>query len=246
MSGRQLFSNFSPISFNSFPTMASHCQGVLTLALAVVLLAHPSLTCGVTLHVRPTSSNTSCPMHPCHTLSEYAADPGQYFNDSNLTLEFLQGNHTLDVNVTITSIHQLEILGNSSAATRVVCSSDVGFTFRDISEVSIDGLVFVACARSHVVQVVGLKDPFTTYYGVSLQSVHKIKITDCAFQESYGSTFGVVNSNLVLTGNNIFTTVGCVQMNNVIWIPTVLVSLQVGVISVSMTVISGILILLVT
>ena len=110
------------------------------------------------------------------------------------------------MNVTITSIHQLEILGNSSAAvtTRVVCSSNVGFTLRDISEASIDGFVFVACARSHVVQVVGHKDPFTTYYGVSLQSVHKIKITDCTFQESYGSTFGVVNSNLVLTGNNTF------------------------------------------
>ena len=63
--------------------MASH-QGLLMLALTVVLLALPSLTCGVTLHVRPTSTNTSCSTHPCQTISEYAQDPDQYFNDSNL------------------------------------------------------------------------------------------------------------------------------------------------------------------
>ena len=54
------------ISLNSFLKMAHH-QGVLTLALTVALLALPSLTHGVTLHVRPTSTNTSCFPHPCHT-----------------------------------------------------------------------------------------------------------------------------------------------------------------------------------
>ena len=107
----------SSISLNSFPTMASH-QGMLTLAVTVVLLALPSLTYEATLHVRPTSTNTSCPTHPCLTLSEYAQDPGHYFNDSNLTLQFLAGNHTFNAfnaNLIITSIHQLELLGNSSA-----------------------------------------------------------------------------------------------------------------------------------
>ena len=81
------------------------------LALTVVLLALPSLTYGVTLHVRPTSTNISCPTHPCHTLAEYAQGPEQYFDDSNLTLQFLPGTHTLNVNLTITNIHQLEIQG---------------------------------------------------------------------------------------------------------------------------------------
>ena len=105
---------FSPISLNSFPTMASH-QGVITLALTVVLLALPSMTDGVTLHVRPTSTNTSCPTQSCHTHSEYAQYPGRYFNDSNLTLRLLPGDHTVNANLTITSIHQLELLGNSRA-----------------------------------------------------------------------------------------------------------------------------------
>ena len=179
--------------------MASH-QGMVTLALTVVLLALPSLTYGVTLHVRPTSSNTSCPTHPCHTLSEHAQYPGQNFNDSNLTLQFLPGNHSLNVNVTITSIHRLEILGNSSAVVpaMVVCSFRVGFAFRDITEVRMNGLAFVACAKSHVTQIG--QHRFTTYYGLHLQSVQTAEIIDCTFQDSYGSALGVVDTHVLLKG----------------------------------------------
>ena len=144
-------------------------QGMLTLAMTMVLLVLPLLTCGEILHVKPTSTNASCPTHPCHILSEYAQHPGQYFNHSNLTLEFFSGNHTLDVNLTIRNIHQLEILGNTGAVvqTRVVCSSGVGLTFRDISEVRIDSLAFVSCARLHLVTF--LNDFITKYFGSHLQ-----------------------------------------------------------------------------
>ena len=182
--------------------MASH-QGVLTLALTVVLLALPSLTCGVILHVRPTSTNTSCPTHPCQTLSEYAQDPGQYFNDSNLTLTFLPGNHTLNISLIITNINQLKIHG-AVLPTRVVCDSHVGFTFSNIHRVSIDGLAFVACARSYVVRFSYplFSYPEKTYYGLHLQSVPMAEITDCTFQDSYGSALGALDSRVVLRGNN--------------------------------------------
>ena len=98
---------FFLISSSSFHTMNSF-QGLLTLALTMVLLAIPSLSYGETLYVQPTSMlSTSCPAHLCHTLSEYAQDPDQYFNSPNLTLQFLPGDHTFNVNLTITSIHQL-------------------------------------------------------------------------------------------------------------------------------------------
>ena len=187
--------------------MASH-QGVLTLALAVVLLALPSLTYGVTLYVRPTSTNTSCPTYPCHTLSEYAQDLSQYFNESNLTLLLLPGNHTLDLNMTITSIQQLEIFGNYSAVvpTRIICSSNVaiGFAFRYISNMIIDGLTFSSCARSHVVPVRNGDASFTTNNGLYLQSIQTAEIIDCSFQDSYGSALGVEDSHVVLRGNNNF------------------------------------------
>ena len=191
------------ISPNSLPTMASH-QGVITLALAlaVVLLAFPSLSYGVTLHVRPTSTNTSCLTQPCHTLSEYAQYPGRYFNESNLTLQFLPGNHTLDVNLTITKVYQLEILGNTSALvpSRVECSFAVGWVFMNITKVKVNGLEFVSCGRSQISH----GNHFTTYYGLHLQSIQMTEIIDCTFQDGYGSALGIADTFLVFRGNNNF------------------------------------------
>ena len=168
------------------------------LTLTMVLLALPLLTCGVTLHVRPTSTNTSCSTQPCLTLSEYAQDPGQYFNDSNLTLQFLPGTHTLDINLTITNINQLRIHG-AVLPTRVVCDSRVGFTFANISKLSIDGLAFVACATRRDIYI---HRTYATYYGLHLQSVPMAEIIDCTFQDSYGSALVAVDSRVVLRGNN--------------------------------------------
>ena len=179
-------------------------EEMLSQILIVVLLVLPSRTYGETLHVRPTSTNTSCPTHPCHTLSEYAQNLEQYFNESNLKLQFVPGNHTLNVNLTITSIYQLEMLGNTSAVvpTRIACSSNVGFTFRNTSNVKIDTLVFVSCARFHVTRAG--EDYLITYYGLHLQLVQRTEINDCTFQDSYGSALGIVDSHVVLRGSNSF------------------------------------------
>ena len=63
---------------------------------------------------------------------------------------------------------------------------------------SIDGLAFVACARSSVINT------YTTYYGLHLQSVQTAEIIDCTFQDSYGTAVGVVDSRVVLRDNNFF------------------------------------------
>ena len=189
-------------TFFKIPQHMASNLGVLTVgvALAVVLLALP-MTAGETLHVRPTSTNTSCLTHPCHTLSEYAQDPGQYFNESNLTLHFLPGDHILDVNLDVRTIYQLKILATSNAVvpTRVICSINVGFMLTNITEMRINSIDLVSCARSQV----GYFHE-TTYYGLYLQSVQMAEIIDCTFQDSYGSALGVVDSHVVLRGNNSF------------------------------------------
>ena len=183
------------------PAMSSY-QGVITLALTVVLLALPSLTFGVTLHVR--STDTSCPTHPCHTLSEYAQDLGQYANGSNLTLQFLPGNHTLNVNLTITNMYQLEIFG-SVVPTQIVCSSNVGLTFRNISEMKIDSLAFVSCDISYTIRIGdNYYEPSILHFGLFLQSIQKTEISDCTFQDNYGGALWIVDSHVVLSGNNSF------------------------------------------
>ena len=178
--------------------MAPHVSMRLTF---IVTLALPSLTYGEILHVRPASSNTSCPTYPCHTLSEYAEHHGEYFNTPNIALQFLQGNHTLNVNLDITNIQQLDILGDSSALipTSIECSSHIGFTFRNISLVRIDSLAFSSCARSHQIRTTyGIPHPFETrYFGVYLEFVWMTEITNCTFQDSFGSALGVVASRHV-------------------------------------------------
>ena len=178
--------------------MASH-QEVFSLALTMVLVVLPSLTCGVTLYVRP--SNTSCPTHPCHTLSEYVQDPGQYFNHSNLTLKFLPGNHTLVVNVNITSIHQLEILANSSAVvpTRVVCNFNAGFVFKKIIEMRIDGLTFISCATGYAIRK---RRFYKMPCGLCLQLLRMTEIIDTTFQNT---SLEVADSRVVLRGSNSFS-----------------------------------------
>jgi len=101
------------------------------------------------------------------------------------------------------------MLGNSSTpiATSVVCSSHVGFNFRNISLLKIDGLAFVSCARSHQNQN-GMY-----HYGVYLELVRMSEITNCTFRDSFGSALGVVNSHVALRGYNSFCN-GCRKCSN--------------------------------
>ena len=128
----------------------------------------------------------------------HSSDFGKHFNKVYLTLQFLPGSHPVDILI-ITSIHRLEILGNSSAVAQVsvVCNANTGLTFSNISEVRIDGLAFVSCGRSHVVRARSIHHAscygynyFITYYGLHLQSVQTAEIIDCTFQDSYGSALG--------------------------------------------------------
>ena len=184
------------------PAMPSH-KRVITLALIMVLLALPSLTIGETIHLRPTPSNMSCSTQPCYTLSEYARDFGQYTNGSNLTLQFLPGNHTLNVNLTITNMYQLEMLG-SVEPTRIVCNPNVRFTFRNISEIKISGVAFVSCGISRTILIGDNQWPSIIHYGLYTFNWLKTQISDCTFQDNYGGALWVVDSHVVLRGNNSF------------------------------------------
>ena len=96
------------------------------------------------------------------------------------------------------------MLSNSSAvvSTRLVCSSEIGFIFRDISKVRISGLTFVSCSKFNVVEVGGY--PKLSFFGVQFQTVETAEIIECTFQDSYGSALGVVDSHVILSGSNSF------------------------------------------
>ena len=184
-------------------TMMTPHQSMLTLVLTVIVLALPST--GTILTVQP-NSTTPCDNEPCFTLSEYVQNRSKYFNTSNITLQFLPGDHTLDSNLIIADIQHLNILGNGSSPTpsRVECTgSNVGFEFRKISEVRVRDMTFTLCGRSHTTYYFEYR--YFLSYAVRFESVRHIEVIDCDFHDNYGSALGIFNSRVSFSGNNTFS-----------------------------------------
>ena len=187
-------------------TMTPH-QRVFTLVLTVIALALSSTA--TILTVKP-SSTTPCDNDPCITLSEYVQNHTEYFNSSNITLQFLPGNHTLVSNLTIANIQYLDILGNGTSLTpsRVECSgSNVGIEFRNISEVTVADMTFTSCGRLHTINVNigGMMSARSAYHAVQFESIQRIEVTECIFHDSSGTALGILNSSAVFSGNNMFS-----------------------------------------
>ena len=189
-------------------------QTMFTLILTVMVLALPSN--GTILAIKP-SSNTPCLNNLCLTLAEYAQYKPQHFSNSNITLQFLSGNHTLASNLIIANIQRLDILGDATSLTpsRIKCSdSIVGFAFRNISEVRVCDMIFTHCGISHNIIVYKKRrrninhkyiSIIQQYYAVVFESVQHVEIGECVFNHNFGTALGMFNSSATLSGNNMFS-----------------------------------------
>ena len=165
------------------------------------LLLLSTICSGHTIHhIKPTPS-ASCAADPCFTLSEYAQQLPHNLT-SNTTLLLLPGDHVLSVNFTVENVNRFKILSSAhvdSHETRIVCQGLVGFSFTNISHVTMYGLTINSCGKGAVV------DGSPTTYGVSVRSVLDTSITDCSFQDSVGTALEVLDSSLDMRGSNHFT-----------------------------------------
>ena len=95
-----------------------------------------------------------------------------------------------------------------------MCQGLVGFSFRNISHVTMSGLTISSCGKGAVIYIYRWIYP-TTYYGVTVHSVMDIGIANCSFQDSVGTALGVFHSNLDMRGSNYFTSNcrGCFERN---------------------------------
>ena len=66
---------------------------------------------------------------------------------SNTTTVFLQGDHTLDTNITVANVDRLTMCGESSSGNMatIVCSGSVGLSFTRMVDLKIDSLAFTSC-----------------------------------------------------------------------------------------------------
>ena len=173
-----------------------------------------STTCsGHTTHYIVPTHSTPCPADPCFTLSEYAQQlPHNLTWNSNTTLLLLPGDrytyHNLSVNFTVENVSSFKMLPHSHA-TRIECQGLVGFSFRNISHMTMSGLTISSCGKGAVIY----NNPTT--YGMTVHSVMDTGIANCSFQDSVGTALGVFHSNLDMRGSNYFTSNcrGCFERN---------------------------------
>ena len=151
-----------------------------------------------THYINPTAS-APCPAAPCFTLSEYAQQLPHYLT-YNTTLILLPGDHVLSVNFSVENVSEFEILSSTHKyrhATRIMCQGLVGFSFKNISRVTMCGLTVNSCGKGAV-----------TTHAVSVHSVLDASIANCSFQDSVNTALWVINSGLALWGSNSFTSNG--------------------------------------
>ena len=144
------------------------------------------------------ASCSSCPHNNhCATLSEYAQEAELYFT-SNTTMVFLQGDHTLDMNITVSNISRLNMHGESSSGNiaTVVCSGSVGLSFTSMVDLKIHSLAFTLCSRKSTLAL------NVVCAALFLQSTQYAELVNCSFHDNPATALAVNNSSITLAGNN--------------------------------------------
>ena len=124
--------------------------------LLVFLLVYAELAYSGVHYITP-SPKVSCPQeHPCITLSQFAANSNYIVNETNVYLLFLLGNHSLDRELSLTSIHNFSMTKNvqDNEIVIVECTSPSGsFVINETIFASIKGLHFIGCGGNTVTWV---------------------------------------------------------------------------------------------
>ena len=100
------------------------------------------------------SSSHYCPGQPCLTLDQYNQQTETYFTTGS-TFVFLAGNHTVNTTVDLTSISEITLRGERNTQVNILCSIEVIFLSENVSDLKIEGLVFLS--RNIAIESVALK-----------------------------------------------------------------------------------------
>ena len=116
------------------------------------------------------SLNVSCPQDPCLTLSQFAADSNSYLgNETNISLSFLPGNHSLDRELSLSQADNFSMAKDigGSGTVFVECDSQSGrFNISETTFATVQGLHFIGCGGNRVSQVEQFIVEDTIFQGV--------------------------------------------------------------------------------
>ena len=125
---------------------------ILFVFLSIAALTQTSMGQGV-YYVKPTT-DYPCSQQPCDTLSGYMENSDLFQNNSNsnITMMFLPGTHTVQVQRSgwkISNIHSLTLKGptgtQSNISAHIECTTPADFMFTNISTLEVNSLSFSHC-----------------------------------------------------------------------------------------------------
>ena len=113
-----------------------------------------SISCAV-YHIIPSPSH-DCPVESCLTLSSFAANVSQYL-ESNTSLIFEPGNHTMHSELNITNVAEFSMISHSESTNQsslhIICEESLlsFFIFEAVDHIYITDLKFFGCKNTVVI-----------------------------------------------------------------------------------------------
>ena len=194
-------------------------------AILILQIAVFSASTQAVHYVKP-SSLISCPGQPCLTLDQYNQQTETYFTTES-TFVFLAGNHTINTTINLTSISEITLRGERNSQVNVLCSIQVVILIQNVSNLSIEGLMFLSANTTigavalkiidsngvwiHNVGFQGSYSFIKSFTGLDITSSDTITVTSCSFEgntaDNGGAIYVTAESNLTLNastfiGNN--------------------------------------------
>ena len=129
-------------------TMKHYDDMIFTTTVVMIVMLNISYSSADrrTFYITP-SSNVPCPADPCLTLSQFAQNSSSLLSHaSNATLVFLNGNHRLETNFSVSCINHLHMIMSvfsGDTLTVTSCQNQVSFHFENVTELWMKGLKFI-------------------------------------------------------------------------------------------------------
>ena len=150
-----------------------------------LLLAHlwvGFISCAV-YHIIP-SPDHHCPVESCHTLSSIAANASQYLN-SNTSLIFQPGNHTVYSELNITNVAEFSMTSYSAKqpSVGITCGSSLLsiFIFEAVDLVYISKLKLFGC-KNTIIEI----EPIESTLIIVTSIVSNLILVECIFENNEG------------------------------------------------------------
>ena len=186
---------------------------VLSMTLLVILCSSINQAASEVYYIE-TNSHHCGTMHPCLTLSQFAANSSHSLHsNTTVTLIFFPGIHNLSYNLMVSNVKMFTTnFDNSSITTQIKCKNDPNIYFNQSQSIRITNLEFIGCPGTleHVEEFV-IKD--SRFEGRSQIVLQLFEITAA---QIINTTFGNITSEegVLISVNSTVTIDDIMSVNN--------------------------------